>query len=143
VRQVSNLSSLINNPSYVTFGSPNPGVNVLNSASYLLKGVSLPAANSFTVGYEVGTSFTGNGNAVLAWNDGSALLAESAYGAGHVVAFNLHLITSDSSPLNATWSNQIVSNAVAAVPEPETYAMLLAGLGLIGAAVKRRKAKQA
>lgn len=32
---------------------------------------------------------------------------------------------------------------VAAVPEPETYAMLLAGFGLIGAAVKRRKAKQA
>jgi hypothetical protein len=33
-----------------------------------------------------------------------------------------------------------VSATVAAVPEPETYAMLLAGLGLIGAAVKRRKA---
>jgi hypothetical protein len=32
---------------------------------------------------------------------------------------------------------------VAAVPEPETYAMLLAGLGLIGFAVKGRKAKQA
>jgi hypothetical protein len=30
-----------------------------------------------------------------------------------------------------------------AVPEPESYGMLLAGLGLIGAAVKRRKDKQA
>jgi hypothetical protein len=33
--------------------------------------------------------------------------------------------------------------AVTAVPEPETYAMLLAGLGMIGTMVRRRKAKQA
>jgi hypothetical protein len=32
---------------------------------------------------------------------------------------------------------------VAAVPEPETYAMLLAGLGVLGAAAKRRKSKAA
>jgi hypothetical protein len=31
---------------------------------------------------------------------------------------------------------------IAAVPEPKTYAMLLAGLGLIGASLKRREAKQ-
>ena len=30
--------------------------------------------------------------------------------------------------------------AVAAVPEPETYAMMLAGLGLLGWAARRRKA---
>jgi hypothetical protein len=30
-----------------------------------------------------------------------------------------------------------------AVPEPETYAMLLAGLGLIGSVIRRRKDKQA
>ncbi len=29
--------------------------------------------------------------------------------------------------------------SVTAVPEPETYAMLLAGLGLVGAAVRRRR----
>lgn len=32
---------------------------------------------------------------------------------------------------------------VTAVPEPETYAMLLAGLGLMGAVARRRKAQQA
>ena len=31
------------------------------------------------------------------------------------------------------------TTAVAAIPEPETYAMLLAGLGLIGALSRRRK----
>jgi hypothetical protein len=34
-------------------------------------------------------------------------------------------------------------NPVSSVPEPESYALLLAGLGLIGAVVKRRKATQA
>jgi len=35
------------------------------------------------------------------------------------------------------------SFSVTAVPEPETYAMMLAGLGLMGAIVRRRKSKQA
>jgi len=33
-------------------------------------------------------------------------------------------------------------SVAAAVPEPETYVMMLAGLGLIGAIARRRKAKQ-
>lgn len=36
-------------------------------------------------------------------------------------------------------ANVQVFGTVAAVPEPETYAMLLAGLGLVGAVVRRRK----
>jgi len=43
---------------------------------------------------------------------------------------------------STSWGAQDVV-MFSAVPEPETYAMLLAGLGLIGATVKRRKAKQA
>jgi hypothetical protein len=36
-----------------------------------------------------------------------------------------------------------VSAAVTAVPEPETYALLLAGLGMVGTMVRRRKVQQA
>jgi hypothetical protein len=39
--------------------------------------------------------------------------------------------------------NALAFSPVAAVPEPESYALLLAGLGLIGTVVKRRKTKQA
>ncbi len=34
-------------------------------------------------------------------------------------------------------------NHISAVPEPETYAMLLAGLGLVGTIVRRRKITKA
>jgi hypothetical protein len=37
----------------------------------------------------------------------------------------------------------IYSGALAAIPEPETYAMLLAGLGLMGAVVRRRSNRKA
>ena len=39
--------------------------------------------------------------------------------------------------------DSMLLTSVAPVPEPETYSMLLAGLGMMGVAVKRRKAKQA
>ncbi|MRW89131.1 PEPxxWA-CTERM sorting domain-containing protein [Duganella sp. FT80W] len=34
---------------------------------------------------------------------------------------------------------KVTYNYVSAVPEPETYAMLLAGLGLVGMMARRRK----
>jgi hypothetical protein len=37
----------------------------------------------------------------------------------------------------------VYAGAIAAVPEPETYAMLLAGLGLMGAVVRRRSNRKA
>lgn len=49
-----------------------------------------------------------------------------------------------------TWNTALTANEigvlgvpVAAVPEPETYALLLAGLGIVSAVARRRKAKQA
>ena len=40
-----------------------------------------------------------------------------------------------------TWA--VKDYPVSAVPEPETYALMLAGLGIIGVAVRKRKLKQA
>ena len=54
------------------------------------------------------------------------------------------LINGSKFQINATQG--FISNTVGPVtpvPEPESYAMFLAGLGLMGAIAKRRKAKQA
>lgn len=50
----------------------------------------------------------------------------------------LTLIVNGTSGLNASYSGTI--NVMAAVPEPETYALMLGGLGLVGFAARRRKA---
>ncbi len=73
------------------------------------------------------------------WSDGTALLATK----GNVVGVNL--FPDDSWGQVSGNNRQLIINAlsVSAVPEPETYAMLLAGLGLMGAVARRRKAKQA
>jgi hypothetical protein len=41
--------------------------------------------------------------------------------------------------VNVSGNTNVVTLAVAAVPEPETYAMFLAGLGIVGAMVRRRQ----
>ena len=43
----------------------------------------------------------------------------------------------------ALTANEVAGLSVSAIPEPETYAMLLAGLGLLGFAARRRKQKAA
>ena len=57
-----------------------------------------------------------------------------------LLAFDGRDIVAKTYLQDGQWRLQIA--AVAAVPEPETYAMLLAGLGFIGA-VARRRNKQA
>ncbi len=48
-----------------------------------------------------------------------------------------------SSATNSFYSGALTFNNTAPIPEPETYAMMLAGLGLMGFVAQRRKQKQA
>jgi hypothetical protein len=57
---------------------------------------------------------------------------------------NTHTLSFQGGNASAYDSAVFLDNvAVTAVPEPETYALLLAGMGLIGGVLKRRKAVKA
>jgi hypothetical protein len=89
----------------------------------------------------VGTSFSfeASGNYILEF--GVTNWDDTAYDSG--LAFNSVKIRNSKGMEFEIDDTSREFGSVSSVPEPETYAMLLAGLGLIGAAVKRRKAKQA
>lgn len=114
-----------------TMGEASPAIDVLVADDWLLRGVTLPAAGVQTIGREIGNEFAEGATPVLAWEDGTALLGYRRYGAGLVVGFDVHLTTSDASPLSSAWSNQVVFNAVNPVPEPGTWAMLAVGTGVL------------
>jgi hypothetical protein len=86
------------------------------------------------------TGTGGNIDAVDAFNDGVSRVHTGAGCVGDVTS----LI---GCPLNGTGlltgRGTVTQFNVAAIPEPETYAMLLAGLGLMGVIGRRRKQKAA
>jgi len=124
------------------FAEPNPAITALLPADDLLAGVTLPAAGQYVIGRELGNAFMPDATAVLEWADGTALLGYRHYGAGTVMAFNLHMITSDATPLDAVWSNQILYNAIGPVPEPATVVMLCGGLAIVAVVSIRRRSRR-
>lgn len=76
---------------------------------------------------------------------GSGYLGDSIY---HLTFTTSHSASTFTATLFGTnlqgisdesWGIDNVSVAIAAVPEPESYAMLIAGLGLMGAVARRRR----
>jgi hypothetical protein len=55
----------------------------------------------------------------------------------YIIGFN------DSSNGDADYDDFVIGVNFAPIPEPETYALMLAGLGIVGFAARRRKNKQA
>ena len=81
----------------------------------------------------VGSAITVDGNNVL-----------GTEGNGTVMFKGTYTSISWTNPIFENWYGFDVGIAeIASVPEPETYPMLLAGLGLLGSVARRRKQKGA
>lgn len=65
---------------------------------------------------------------------------DGSQGAKSTASYNLRTREGSAAAVSAVFAQGLMGPQVAAVPEPETYAMLLAGLGVIGFAAKRRRA---
>ena len=131
---------------------------------------NLPETNQGAAFFSTG-SYNGDGNQASHWKDnqavvdlgGSCYLSTRAVGimdptlaacsegivtqndlaAFDAMGWNLHGNILQDPTYKKTTAEIYKMDGVAAVPEPETYAMLLAGLGLTGFMARRRKNKQA
>jgi hypothetical protein len=86
--------------------------------------------------------FSAGANGIVGGGD-DTLLQSSTSSGGNSLTLNYDQALSGTSFITVTGisngtAGAIYTGAAAAVPEPETYAMLLAGLGLMGAVVRRR-----
>jgi hypothetical protein len=101
-------------------------------------------------GSDVNGAFLPGQTMVLTANDGSTTRTVNLYDTatstflGFIADNALTSVTlrPDAIPGSVYWvtANDVTMGLVNAVPEPETYAMLLAGLALVGCGVRRRRA---
>jgi hypothetical protein len=129
--------------STLTTTAGNSFVNVINGGAN--NGVYWDVGTSATLG--TGTQFAGNilADQSITLNTGANILCGRAIALTGAVTMDTDLISNNCTAKNfRTGRTDFGSKGFsgfqpAAVPEPETYAMLLAGLGLLGFTAYRRK----
>jgi hypothetical protein len=111
------------------------------SSSFTLAGLYSNFTNSSPGGFDLWSYAT---NAYLgginpAIGNGVLGTAAGAFTAGQYAFVTFFNTATFSAPPNFSYTGLVNINSVSAVPEPETYAMLLAGLAIVGGVARRRK----
>lgn len=134
-------AALANNKSVVAGGSIVAIDTGLNSSGISAANELVVTATTAAAGYANYLNST-NFNGSLSFSDAANLgqsmgLAMVGY-KGTGTAASTYAMTNLTASVDAS-GNLTLSTPVAAVPEADTYAMLLAGLGVMGAIVRRRR----
>ncbi len=139
-------------------GSSNYGMSASEETVYAYLGASATAPTTFLAAITSGTFGSASAgslaNTGLSIGNGAIQLSSGTDFAEYAGTRSGQVVFADYKPLVATVANwndlgggsfgAVVPNtsafSVSAVPEPETYALLLVGLGLIGTIARRRRA---
>jgi PEP-CTERM motif len=127
----------------------NTGIAAQGNGNSAVFAINTPGYAANTTGIRFGTN---NGGSALYSINNSGTNANNSYATGLGLAFITGAasgiapgaftpMTDEGSALRAYLDTSTGNLTISAVPEPETYAMLLAGLGLMGAIARRRRNK--
>ncbi|MDP4299073.1 PEP-CTERM sorting domain-containing protein [Leptothrix discophora] len=130
------------------------GAHFNSSADRLTRSFAVLAGYTYTLAFDYAASgSTGNGLRLdfngLGFSTPTALTFVPSNGAptsgsySFVAANDANTVIRFLGTQKNTYLDNVTITAAAPVPEPETYAMMLAGLGAIGYLSRRRKAAQA
>lgn len=151
----SKVSTLDVGNGFAAFGDQYLGNNSLNTFNdkiqFTFAGLSNLSTDVVSIDNSASSGLNLTGFALYDWND-TLLSAGTQASTGFVDAWTINYANLAAGSYYLRVSGNIVGNsstdfagnlALAPVPEPETYAMMLGGLGLLAFTARRRKQKEA